>query len=200
MLDKLSEIAPKALVVSGLALGVLSYTVTGPELASRIVRADHLPKCEAGYSEEVKRLAEAEIQKLVLPVPDARKEAAVRQLRELQSIPFLKFMERHPMAGVYTGQVDTAMEQYEREKQKAVELYKESVARIRSATATHLGRAGNFCGCLGDAAIEETRTEWAIFAGTFGLIRPAKIADVDVLLARQRAKGLCASIKPAGGA
>ncbi|WP_165823459.1 hypothetical protein [Metarhizobium album] len=44
---------------------------------------------------------------------------------------------------------------------------------------------------MADAAIAETRTEWAIFSGTLGMIRPAPVKAFDDRMRQTYAAGLC---------
>lgn len=195
MFDKIADVMPKALAVSAVVWAAASYTVLGPEVGSRILRADHMPKCQAGFGEDIRRRAEAAIRSIPSPTPDPQKEAAAKQLRELQNSPLAQLAQRHPLAGPHMGQMNSAIEAYEAEKRAARAAYDDMVRRVRDATQTHLGKAGDYCGCLADASIESARTEFAVMAGTFGLVRPAKVRALDDLLAQQQAKGQCSTLK-----
>ncbi|PWE55004.1 hypothetical protein DEM27_16235 [Metarhizobium album] len=51
MLNHLSDIAPKAAVAAAVLWAGANYLVIGPEVAARVVRADHMPACEARHNE-----------------------------------------------------------------------------------------------------------------------------------------------------
>jgi hypothetical protein len=89
---------------------------------------------------------------------------------------------------------DAAIEQHEQVKRAAKEAYHRSVERLKRETATNLASAGTVCGCVADAAIDATRTEWAIFTGTLTLFQPAPLHSFDQRMAEAYASGRCTGV------
>jgi len=193
MLNNLSDIAPKAAIAAALLWGGASYLFIGPEVASRVARTDSLPVCEANFRDAATRMGKQLLSSLPEPALDAGKEMAVTQMRQFRSDPLMGELNRMGLGGLIG--IDRAMNmvdaQYEQQKQAAVETYNRAADRIKQQTATALGAAGSVCGCLADAAIADTRTEWAIFAGTLGFIRPAPIKSFDARMAQLQQAGRC---------
>lgn len=194
MLNNLSDIAPKAVIAAAFLWAGASYLFIGPEVASRVVRADFIPLCEANFRSAAAKAGEQLLSSLQKPALDAGKEIAVSQMRQFRSDPLMGELNRMGLGGLLG--IDRAMNmvetQYDQQKQAALETYNRAVDRIKQETATRLGAAGSVCGCLADAAVADTRTEWAVFAGTLGFIRPAPVRSFDARMAQMQQTGRCA--------
>ncbi len=194
MLKLLSDIAPKAAVAAVALWAGANYLVIGPEVATRIVRADHLPMCQRNFSEMTLNAAKRQAEELPPPAVDASKEMAASQLRALQNNPMMRDLNRMGLGMFGIDQtLNMSLRQYEEQKRAAVDAYNHSVERIKNDTATTLGKAGDVCGCVADAAIADTRTEWAIFSGTLGLIRPAPLKAFGERMAQTFGAGICSA-------
>lgn len=193
MWNQLSDIVPKAAVAAAVLWAGANYLVIGPEVATRVVHADHLPICQRNFSEMTLNAAKKKTEQLPPPAVDASKEMAASQLRALQDNPMMRELNRMGL-GQTLGidqSLSISLRQYEEQKRAAVDAYNRSVERIKVETATTLGKAGDVCGCVADAAIADTRTEWAIFSGTLGLIRPAPIKAFNERMAQAYNAGAC---------
>lgn len=93
--------------------------------------------------------------------------------------------------------MDMAGAQVNAKKHAAEQAYARAVDQIKAMAATEFGKAGSVCGCVGDAAIADTRTQWAVYSGTLGFLRPAPLRTFDEKMAQVQASGLCASAKGA---
>lgn len=197
MLKDFSEIAPKAAVLAAVVWAGANYLIIGPEVAARVARADHIPVCEAGFREATAKAAENRAASVPRPMTDPVKEMAAAKLRDLQNHPILREMQNTGLGDLFgvSASMDLATEQYEQQKRAAKEAYGRALERIKEETATTLGNAGGVCGCAADAAIAETRTEWAVFSGTLGLIRPAPIKTFDDRMMQMRGSGRCDGAK-----
>ncbi|MCM2396144.1 hypothetical protein NBH19_08635 [Rhizobium sp. S95] len=195
MLKLLSDIAPKAAVAAVVLWAGANYLVIGPEVATRVVRADHLPMCQRNFSEMTLNAAKRKAEELPPPAVDASKEMAASQLRALQDNPMMQELNRMGLGQAFgiDQTLNMSLRQYEEQKRAAIEAYNRSVERIKADTATTLGKAGDVCGCVADTAISETRTEWAIFSGTLGLIRPAPLKAFDERMAQTFGAGVCSA-------
>ncbi len=195
MLDLITNVAPKEVLAAAFAWGLTHYFLIGPEIATRVVAVDHLPICESGFTDNVLAEAEQRVGALELPGLDPAKEIALEQLRTLQTNPMMR--ELRQMSGGlsdvfgFDQAANAAIRQYEKAKAKAARLYEEELARLKAETASRLGEAGSVCGCVADAAIAETRSDWAIYSGTLGLMRTAPIEAFDQRMALALRAGGC---------
>lgn len=187
-----THLIPKAALPAVVLLIFLAYFVVGPEIATRVARVDHFPTCERDVSAYIVASAADREARLPRPRIDTLKEAGIRLLRDLLGSPLLDLARQHPFSSLPgIEEMTAAVEGYERVQEEASKAYESTLARLRSETATHLGRTGSICGCMADRTIAETRTEWAIFAGSFGLVRPARIAAFGETMRRSDPDEIC---------
>ncbi len=191
-------ILPKSLIAGAVIFGGVHYFAIAPVIASRVVAVDHLPTCTADIKSTAIAAAKRRAEELPSPKSDPGRDIAAKQLRRLMDNPLMR--ELNDMGGL--GDVlglgettDLLLGDYERGRQAAQEAYQSSVERLKSETATNLAQAGSVCGCLADAAISDTRTQWAIFTGTFGLIRPAPLVDFGRRMSELYGAGRCAIVQ-----
>lgn len=199
MLKYLAEIAPTALTVSVIGWGAAHYFVIGPEIAARIVRADHLLQCERGYQELALKAGEERAASIPLPKVDAAQQFAADQARRMLNSPFM-----HDLRGMsgglggylgFDGAVEQTLALVDQQKRAAREAYERSLAMAKQETAANLARSGDICGCIGDLAIAETRADWAVLSGTIGLYRTASLAGFDQKMAQVQSSGRCTAAK-----
>lgn len=195
------DIFPKALVAAGVVWGAANYFVVGPTLASRIVRADYLPACETNFREMTAKAGEARQKSLTLPSIDPAQEFAAEQAQRVLDSPAMEQL-RILSGGLaesfgldMAGAAREAMRQVEASKRAAQKSDDDALATIKAETASSLASAGSVCGCIGDAAIEEARTEWAIFSGTLSMVRLAPLDRFDEKMAEVHGSGVCTAGK-----
>ena len=198
MLKEFSDIAPKAAVAAALMWAGANYALIGPEVAMRVARADHVPVCERDVAALIAKAGSERAKSLPLPSFDPQRELAMEQLDAFRNNPMMNQL-RAMGGGVDLFGMDRlasgAARQYHDAKQAAQDAYARGLARIKEETATELGKAGSVCGCLADAAIANTRMEWALFSGSLGLVRPAPLKNFEARMADAHRAGACASVK-----
>ena len=189
-----SDIAPKALLASLTVWAGANYVVIGPEVAVRVARADYLPICEGNFKAMVAAAGEERASQVRMPKLDAMQEFAIGQARELYNSEWmdqLRIMSggKDPF-GIDKG-ARLVLQEIEDSKRAAKAAYEAAQERIRQETATTLGKAGDMCGCVADAAIADTRTDWAIYSGTLTFITPAAVKTFDQRMGQAFNAGAC---------
>ncbi|TAA53901.1 hypothetical protein [Shinella sp. JR1-6] len=189
-----SDIAPKALLASLTVWAGANYVVIGPEVASRVARADYLPICEGNFKAMVAAAGEERASQVRMPKLDAMQEFAIGQARELYNSEWMDNLRAmsggKDLFGFDKG-ARLALRQIEDAKRAAKAAYETAQARIKAETATTLGKAGDMCGCVADAAIADTRTDWAIYSGTLTFITPAGVKAFDQRMGQAFNAGAC---------
>ena len=190
-------IVPKALLASALGYAALSYFGTGPILASRVVRADHMPACERSVRTLVAKAGEQALASVPPPRFDDAGELALRQAENMLNSPLMNQL-RGMSGGLAAhlgldmgGYAASAIEIAREKKRQAEEAYQRAMKEAREHTAGGLAAAGSVCGCIAEAAIEDTRTEWALYAGTFTLHTPALIVGFKDRMVGAASAGAC---------
>ncbi|WP_025031643.1 hypothetical protein [Nitratireductor aquibiodomus] len=194
MFKEFSDIAPKAVLAAALVWGGTNYLLIGPEVAARVARADYLPACETDFAAMVARAEEARIRAVPKPQTHSQQDMAAAQYNALQSSPFMQQLRQLSGGGDPFGfnrAANVALGQLAEKKRMAQQAYESAITRIKEQTATDLARSGTVCGCVADAAIDDARTEWAVFSGTLGLIRPAAVREFDEQLSQVFETGQC---------
>lgn len=192
MFDIPLDIVPKAAVPAVLGTAAFAYLVAGPEIAARVAQVDHLPGCEREIAASIAAGAATRREATERPALDPAKEAAAAYLRQLQSSPLFGEMRKHPLGGLMgLDLMAGTVEAYERGKVQAERAAAATRQKVDALTATQLARTGSVCGCMADRAIADTRTDWAIFTGTLGLVRPARIAEFGATMRRSDPDGIC---------
>jgi hypothetical protein len=204
MLGLLRDVAPRALLAGAALWGGANYLFVGPGIGARIVNVDHLPVCERNHEAMILAAAKDRAADLPSPSGDPVKEMATDLLRQTMDSPLMKSME--VMSGELNGifpigkLTDIAIAKEEQAAKAAKEAYDRSVERLKRETATSLANSGTVCGCVADAAIEATRTEWAIWTGTLTLVRPAPIQNFDQRMGEAHASGRCNGVRTSDSA
>jgi hypothetical protein len=159
-----------------------------------VARADYLPICEQNYQAMVAEAGEARARAVPQPQIDTQADMAAAQLGALRSSPLMQQLGMLSGGGDILGlnqATDIAMGQFQAQKQAARDAYEAAIGQINAQTATDIARSGTVCGCAADAAVDEARTEWAVFSGTLGLIRPAPVRDFDERMTLALETGKC---------
>jgi len=192
MFAQLGEVAPKALVVGGIAWAAVNWAFLGPELGARTIRADgHLEICKQGYGQNILATAEEEARQIPVPTADPQKEIAANSLRNLMNSPLGQLMKQTTQQTGLGVDLDDAMGVYQAQKQQAAEAYAAAVEEVKRKTTTKLGKAGDFCGCVADEAVSQAQNDFAIYSGTLTLFEPNGIKDLNKLMLRAQANGVC---------
>lgn len=194
MFGQIGEIAPKAVLIGGVAYAAINWAWIGPELGARTLHADgHITQCEQSFGKSVLAKAREEMSKIPMPTPDPEKEMAARAIRGMASSPLGTFFT---MAGQQAGiSLQDTLSVYEDQKRSAKAAYERALKAAKAKTTAKIELAGDFCGCVADAAVSDAQNEFAIYSGTLTLFRPAKIRDLDTLMIRAQAGNACTHIK-----
>lgn len=182
-----TEVLPKALVSSVAVYGLFSWGVAGPEVGARVAEFDHGPACKAHYSELVQKAAEAEKQSL--PQPSSETDMGIDYLGGLMNNEMVQALGQ---LGGFGGVMNNAMAQAQAKQRALREQYERRVAEIDAATRRKLANSHGFCGCVADAAIDESRQDWAIFTGSFGTITPSKVENFGTAMTNPDNLAKCA--------
>lgn len=194
MLKEFSDIAPKAAIAAVVCWGGLNYFVIGPEAATRIVRADHLPRCEAQIGELAQINAKARIADVPKPATSRSQDMASQQLERMQGGMLGEFLNDPALEAMFGfgSMVDIAIADVEYAKQAAVDAYDQAVTKIKEDTARTIEGASDLCTCASNAAISETRNEWTMLTASLGLFRPEAIKLFEKRLRQVLEQGACA--------
>jgi hypothetical protein len=200
MLNIPTDTLPPALVAAALAWAGSHHFVVAPVMAERIVAADHLPVCEDNVRAMIASAGETRLKDVPPPRIDGQAELAMRQIEIWRNAPILQSMREMagPMAEAFgiDQAAGYAMQRYADTKRRAQETYTATLARVKAETAAELGAAGDRCACLGEKAIDDTRTEWAVFSGSLGLVELAPLPGFTARMAELRRAGLCVGALP----
>jgi len=194
-------VIPPAMLASALVWGGANYFLIGPKIGERVVRADYLASCSA----DVKALAGAARDKKMAAIPlpsiDPMQEFARRQTEGILNSPFMKWAEGasrssgRSLGDIFGldlgGAAAAAREQFEANQRAAGKAFRDAQAAVRKQTEARIASADDLCACIGQTAIEETRTEWAIFTGTLTLYTPAPIESFKGAMAAVAKSGVC---------
>lgn len=193
MLKETSELAPRAIIFGALIWGSLSYFVAGPEIASRVAETDFLPACQVTVGKRVERAMAEQAVAVTGSRPSGAADAYMRRLEAMRDSPIMQDAQTQQMMAVLglDTMVDAGVEEYNARKEQAEAAYKASVAELEDAASTSLARTNGACGCAADFAIAETRTEWAVYVGTVGLIRPKRLDQFDAIIGQAVDRGEC---------
>lgn len=192
------DVLPKAGLAGAILWAGANYFVVAPNLAARVTLADFVPACERNH--ETMALAAAKERTAELPPPsiDPVKQMAARSLRQMMNNPVMQALEQMggELGGVFPMRemADIAIAQQEQAAKAAKEAYDRSLERLKRETASRIGSAGTTCSCLAAAAVEDTRTEWAIWTGTLTLFRPAPLQNFDQRMAEAYTSGRCTGL------
>lgn len=195
-----ADVLPRQFLASLLCWAVANYFLISPQMAARVARADFIPICEANFKDAVMQAQEDRTRALTLPSTDPAQEYALSQARRMLNSPMMDYLRgasrgMGDMFGIdVDGAAEFAMSQAQAAKRAARDAYEHSKAAIERQTTISLASAGSVCGCVADKAIEETRTDWAIYTGTLTVIEPAPIAAFDQTMAQVFRTGSCGNL------
>ncbi|MEM9128329.1 MAG: hypothetical protein AAGA97_01230 [Pseudomonadota bacterium] len=188
MLSRLPEFLPPSAVLAFCAWGGLSYFVTGPELASRIARADYVQACEANLAQSIERSFAEDAQEL-----NRRTEAETtaplisdyaEQLRR-------HFPEQSLALDMLTGGVlSMALDAPKAMARQAQAARDQARQALKERAQEAIAAAPNNCACQMRSALSESQSDWALYAGTLGLVESESVTAFPALMAQHA--GQCA--------
>lgn len=181
-----AEILPKSAAFGGVLWASFSFFVLGPEVAARVAQVDHLPVCSANYTRLVRVAAEEELQSL--PAPDAEAGMALDSVEILMDNPLMGELGK---LGGFGDMISGSVRQAREQQRAAQEKYERAKAEIEANTRRKLGNSNGFCGCVADAAIDKSRTDWALFAGSLGVFSSSKVENFGEAMTNPENVGAC---------
>ncbi|OXT02737.1 hypothetical protein B7H23_07645 [Notoacmeibacter marinus] len=195
MISQFGDIAPKAVIAGALVYGAVSWAITGPELGSRIIRADgYLNGCTKLVEQQVEEQAEAAIRNIPKPMLTPQQQTGLAFLDAFSKSQFgRQFNDVLGQSGLSTdsiGAIATAP------LAGAQQAYQDKVDAVKAATASRMGETAGYCGCLADEVVQNNRNDWAIYAGTLTFYKPPAITDIGKLMSNAARGGAC---QKAGG-
>ena len=172
MLNQIPEIAPAGVVVAVMGWAGLSYAVTGPEIGKRIAEADHVPACQV-------RLAEGITSRFDTAIAEAGTETQEERNARMANHAFNQLPPEHRkfMSIFGGGQIDAALEI---QREAIAEARRRRAAlrkQIKDQKAAFIAKAPDRCRCQAREAIASATSQWALYAGSFGLITGDGVSD-----------------------
>lgn len=193
MFGPFTDVMPRAFIAGATLWAGTSYFIAGPGIAARVALFDHMPVCERNHVTLAQAAREQRQRELEAQASDPSKDLAADLLREFGGTEFMRQLDM--LGGGLMGRtIDKTIDHYERGKRAA----NDAVEELERRTASDLANGGSVCGCIADAAISETRTEWAIHVGTLSLMRPAPVANFGQRMTQIQASGRCMTTMEAG--
>jgi len=180
MFNQLSEIAPAGALIAAATWGSLSYFVTGPEVATRMAIADHVPVCEATLGKSFTSSSQMAIE-------------GTQQLTELERQAQAAQGYVNSMRGQYGDLWDAydalsggALSRALREAENAARAARQARDRARQAIEAKrdaaVASAPDQCSCQVTAALNDSRNDWALYVGTFGMIEQSGVSEFPALM------------------
>lgn len=180
LINQLSEVAPAGALMAAVAWGALSYAVTGPELANRISAADYVEGCQASlgstFSDNFNApIAETQqITQLEMQAQETRR--TVNALRSQYGAQWEVFDR---LSG---GALSRAMQQADTAERAARDARDRARQVLEQRREAAIDSAPDQCSCQVTAALNESRADWAWFAGTLGLIEQEGVSSFPALM------------------
>ena len=179
-MKELTEFAPAGAIVAALAWGGMSYFISGPEAATRIAHAHYIEPCEStlvATIEEQALLEERQINQST--IVEDQTSAANSQWNRMQG----QYPEHTMLLDMITGGGFSQTIEIQNEQARRVRQAREDArAAIRARAARAAESAPDQCSCQVQAALNETRTSWALFAGSFGLIEQEGVTSFSSIM------------------
>lgn len=190
MLKELGDIAPMPVFVSIGGWCALSYFFLGPEIGERVAMADHTPQCIAQTKQNEQSALIKQVMELDNRPNDDMKIAATRQQLNILTDPSNNAGKLMGLLG-YDQQMKGLMALAEAKQQKAKQALEQAKQHLREQSKARIAAAPDYCACLTVAAVEESKSDWAFFAGSFGLIERGKVSGFKGVLQEMQTRGMC---------
>lgn len=186
MFSSITDLLPKTLALGATAWGAACYFFVGPEVGARIAHFDHYPTCRAHYGELIKRAADKERQSL--SPPSTEDDISIAYTRKLMENPLMRGLGD---LGGWGSTMDQSLSMLEAKQRAAREEFDRAAAEIEASTRRKLANSDGFCGCVADAAIDNARNEWALYAATLGFISSSKVENFGAAMTQDANVSAC---------
>ena len=197
LISLFKDVAPPVVLAGGIVWAGANYLLIAPKIAERVVAADHLDQCRADQESLIAQAGKDAVAGLELPSIDPAQELALRQVEGLMNSPLMGWargasqgMDR--MLGIdIDGTLAAAREQVEEARRAGQQAFDRAKKRLEEKTKAQLASAGDLCTCAAGEAIEQTRTDWALFTGSLTLYVPATVSGFDREIGTVLKAGAC---------
>ena len=180
LLNQLAEIAPTGVVIAAVAWGALSYVVTGPELAARISNADYVQDCKANLATSIAESFEQELQTAGRPSAEEQQSAAVAPYIDQM---YQQYGDQMAALDALTGGAySVGLEVTRKAASDAQQLREQASAALVAQRENAVATAPDQCSCQVVATLAETKTDWAIFAGTLGFVEQDGVSNFSSMM------------------
>lgn len=196
-LGPFKDILPPSVLAGLLAWGAANYVLIAPTIGGRIVHADHMAACVANVQALAVQGREQELASIGAPNIDYQAEFGLRQAEGILNSPLMGWAVDASQGMVdaigidMQGSLAAARQQYDAGKRAAHAAYDAAQERIHSMSAARIASADDLCGCIAQTAIEQTRTDWAIFTGTLMVYIPEPVDAFEIKMAAVARSGAC---------
>ena len=187
MLKALSEVAPTSVIIAIILWAGIAYFITAPEISTRVAQADFIVSCEKSVASSTQAAAQQIIRDS--GGNNARNDQAAQGMGQMNDLlnnsygDFTRQYGTNPFDALTGGAFSRAQDQLESNARAQRERV---AATAKQARDTILATAPTQCSCQAKLAFLENRTDWALFTGTLGLIKPETVADLGGSMAMQR--------------
>lgn len=180
LINQLTEVAPAGALVAAVAWGAISFAITGPELASRVANADYIEGCEQSLGStfaETFNAPIAETQQVTQLEHQAQETR--RQVATLRSQYGAQWEVFDRLTG---GALSQAVRQAEEAERRALEARTRAQQALEQRRDAAIESAPDQCACQITAALNDSRTDWAFYAGTFGIVEQEGVSGFPALM------------------
>jgi hypothetical protein len=158
------------ILLAGLIYAGASMLITGPTIGERVIeKSDWLPRCERVLQETI-------ILENPAPVSTPRPDCS-------SLLGALFGADGAEFCGAYSGLLSPLTDQIERQERNLAEANQK---RIELAASRSTSR----CSCAENMALEN-RIPWALYAGSFRLVTPSAVRNLDGQLMSALSSPLC---------
>ncbi len=180
MMKELSEIAPISAVFAVTVWAGLSYFVIGPQAATRIAHADYTEDCKINLVSTIHAASheqqQAFNQSTNLEDQSAQSSSAWNSLQG-------QYSQQTQLIDMLTGGGFSRTIQIQNEAASRARQARDDARKIIRARAERAAQsAPDQCACQVQMALGESQTEWAMYVGSFTLIKQEKITGFPALM------------------
>lgn len=191
------DVFPSAMLAGLLVWAGANFFFIGGKIGARVVRADYLVACTANIKELAEQARGEKLAAIPEPSIDLMQEFALRQAEGILNSPFMDWARgaSQGAADIFGldvgGAAAAARQQIEAGQRAAGRAQRAAQEAVRKQTAARIASADELCSCIGETAIAETRTDWAIYTGTLTLYTPPPIESFSGKMAAVAKSGVC---------
>jgi len=168
MIKELSEIAPVSAVLAVAVWGGISYFVTGPEAATRIAHADYIESCEANLVSAINATSREQEQAFNQSTNLENEAARASSYWNGMQSQYGEHTQLLDMlsGGGFSQTINVQNEAARQARQARANAQAAIRARARRAAES----APDQCSCQIQAALGDSRSEWAMYVATLTLV------------------------------